>query len=51
MYTETRVGGRMHDAARTVAAARDDYDLLRANALSPDATPAMITSLLKEFRA
>ena len=50
LYTETRVGGRMHDSARTVAAAQDDYDLLRANALSPDATLAMITSLLKEFR-
>ncbi|MFI1333208.1 DUF5753 domain-containing protein [Streptomyces sp. NPDC020845] len=28
LYTETRVGGRMHDSARTVASALDDYDLL-----------------------
>ncbi|MDW6061868.1 DUF5753 domain-containing protein [Streptomyces sp. FXJ1.4098] len=27
-FTETRVGGRMHDSARTVASALDDYGLL-----------------------
>ena len=51
LYTETRVGGRMHDSAPTVAAALDDYDLLRAHALSPDRSLTLITSVLKEFRA
>ncbi|WP_411140386.1 helix-turn-helix domain-containing protein [Streptomyces sp. x-80] len=51
LYTETRVGGRMHDSAQTVDAAVDDYDLLRAHALSPDRSLALITTLLKEYRA
>ncbi|MFD5322019.1 Scr1 family TA system antitoxin-like transcriptional regulator [Streptomyces sp. NPDC127098] len=50
LYTETRVGGRMHDPAETVASALDDYDLLRAHALSPDRSLAMIERLLKELR-
>ncbi|MDT0318225.1 DUF5753 domain-containing protein [Streptomyces millisiae] len=50
LYTETRVGGRMHDSAETVASALDDYDLLRAHALSPDRSLAMIERLLKELR-
>ncbi|MGY0060667.1 helix-turn-helix domain-containing protein [Streptomyces sp. LZ34] len=51
LYTETRVGGRMHDSAQTVAAALDDYDLLRAHALSPDRSLTLIKTLAKEFRA
>ncbi|MFI5521197.1 helix-turn-helix domain-containing protein [Streptomyces platensis] len=51
LYTETRVGGRMHDSAQTVDAALDDYDLLRAHALSPDRSVALIKTLLKEYRA
>ncbi|WP_432048695.1 helix-turn-helix domain-containing protein [Streptomyces asiaticus] len=50
LYTETRVGGRMHDSAQTVAAALDDYDLLRAHALSPDRSLALIKTLVKEYR-
>ncbi|MGG7573893.1 DUF5753 domain-containing protein [Streptomyces sirii] len=50
LYTESRVGGRMHDSAQTVDAAMDDYDLLRANASSPDQSVALIKTLLKEFR-
>ncbi|MFF8897311.1 helix-turn-helix domain-containing protein [Streptomyces lydicus] len=50
LYTETRVGGRMHDSAQTVDAALDDYDLLRAHALSPDRSVALIKTLLKEYR-
>ncbi|MFI0226201.1 helix-turn-helix domain-containing protein [Streptomyces lydicus] len=50
LYTETRVGGRMHDVAQTVDAALDDYDLLRAHALSPDRSVALIKTLLKEYR-
>ncbi|WP_431042405.1 helix-turn-helix domain-containing protein [Streptomyces sp. P1-3] len=49
LYTETRVGGRMHDFAGTVAAAEDDYDLLRAHALSPAESVALIKALLKEY--
>lgn len=51
LYTETRVGGRMHDSAQTVGAALDDYDLLRAHALSPDRSVTLIKTLLKEYRA
>lgn len=51
LYTETRVGGRMRDFAQTVDAALDDYDLLRANALSPDESQTLIKTLLKEYRA
>ncbi|MEU7432589.1 DUF5753 domain-containing protein [Streptomyces sioyaensis] len=51
LYTETRVGGRMHDSARTVDAALDDYDLLRAHALSPDRSVTLLKTLLKEYRA
>ncbi|MFE7541149.1 helix-turn-helix domain-containing protein [Streptomyces platensis] len=51
LYTETRVGGRMHDSAQTVDAALDDYDLLRAHALSPDRSATLIKNLLKEYRA
>ncbi|ARF59448.1 helix-turn-helix domain-containing protein [Streptomyces gilvosporeus] len=51
LYTETRVGGRMHDSAQTVEAALDDYDLLRAHALAPDQSLALIKNLLKEYRA
>ncbi|MGW2627976.1 helix-turn-helix domain-containing protein [Streptomyces chattanoogensis] len=50
LYTETRVGGRMHDSEQTVDAALDDYDLLRAHALSPDQSLALIKALLKEYR-
>ncbi|MEU7179091.1 MULTISPECIES: helix-turn-helix domain-containing protein [Streptomyces] len=51
LYTETRVGGRMHDSVQTVDAALDDYDLLRAHALSPDQSLTLVTTLLKEYRA
>ncbi|TSB18639.1 helix-turn-helix domain-containing protein [Streptomyces benahoarensis] len=51
LYTETRVGGRMHDSAQTVEAALDDYDLLRAHSLSPDHSLTLIRTLLKEYRA
>jgi transcriptional regulator with XRE-family HTH domain len=51
LYTETRVGGRMYDSAQTVEAAVDDYDLLRAHALSPDASLDLIKTVLKEYQA
>lgn len=51
LYTETRVGARMHDSEQAVDAALDDYDLLRANALSPDESLPLVKSLLKECRA
>ncbi|WEB42721.1 helix-turn-helix transcriptional regulator [Streptomyces yunnanensis] len=51
LYTETRVGGRMHESEQMVGAALDDYDLLRAHALSPDESLPLIKTLLKEYRA
>ncbi|MBL1092734.1 MULTISPECIES: helix-turn-helix domain-containing protein [Streptomyces] len=51
LYTETRVGGKMHDSEQTVDAALDDYDLLRAHALSPDRSATLIKTLLEEYRA
>ncbi|UQA92983.1 helix-turn-helix domain-containing protein [Streptomyces halobius] len=51
LYTETRVGARMHDSEQTVDAALDDYDRLRARALSPDGSLTLIKTLLKEYRA
>nr|WP_209311170.1 helix-turn-helix transcriptional regulator [Streptomyces spiramenti] len=51
LYMETRLGGRMHDSADAFASALDDYDLLRAHALSPDASVTLMKSLLKEYRA
>ncbi|MET7936016.1 helix-turn-helix transcriptional regulator [Streptomyces sp. NPDC005322] len=51
LYTESRVGGRMHDSAKTVTTALDDYDLLRAHALSPDRSLTLIKTLVKEYRA
>ncbi|SFC14102.1 Scr1 family TA system antitoxin-like transcriptional regulator [Streptomyces aidingensis] len=51
LYSESRVGGRMYDSARTVTAALDDYDLLRAHALSPDRALVLLETLLKEYRA
>lgn len=51
LYMETRLGGRMHDSADAFASALDDYDLLRAHALSPDASVNLMKSLLKEYRA
>ncbi|MEU9124143.1 helix-turn-helix transcriptional regulator [Streptomyces sp. NPDC048506] len=50
LYTETRVGGRMYDSAQTVDAALDDYDLLRAHALCPEQSAALIKTLFKEYR-
>lgn len=50
LYTETRVGGRMHDSAQTVASALDDSDLLRAHALSPDRSLSLIKTVSKEYR-
>lgn len=41
----------MHDSEQAVDTALDDYDLLRAHALSPDESLPLIKSLLKEYRA
>ncbi|MEU2366697.1 helix-turn-helix domain-containing protein [Streptomyces noursei] len=51
LYTETRVGGRIHDSAHTVESALDDYDLLRAHALAPDQSLSLIEKMLREYRA
>jgi transcriptional regulator with XRE-family HTH domain len=51
LYTETAVGGRLIYAPENVGNARDDYDRLRANALSPADSRALITTVLKEYRS
>ncbi|MDT0309714.1 helix-turn-helix transcriptional regulator [Streptomyces sp. DSM 44917] len=48
LYSEGAQGGRLYDAAPAVDRAMDDYDRLRAHALSPDASLAFIKSLLEE---
>ncbi|WP_399087292.1 helix-turn-helix transcriptional regulator [Streptomyces sp. BBFR2] len=51
LYTETRVGGRLHDSVPTVEAALDDYDVIRTHALSPDHSLDLIRELREEYRA
>jgi hypothetical protein len=51
LYSDGPRGGRLYDSAQTVAWAMDNYDRLRANALSLDGSLAMVKSLLKELRA
>jgi transcriptional regulator with XRE-family HTH domain len=51
LYTETAVGGRLIFAPGGVAAARDDYDRLRADALSLADSRALIKTVVKEYRS
>jgi transcriptional regulator with XRE-family HTH domain len=48
LYSDGPQGGRLYDSARTVEAALDNYDRLRAHALSPGESLALIRTLLKE---
>jgi hypothetical protein len=50
LYSETAQGGRLAYSPETVAAAVDDYDRLRANALAPYESLALIKTVLKEYR-
>ncbi|WP_059006212.1 helix-turn-helix domain-containing protein [Streptomyces specialis] len=51
LYSDGPRGGRVYDSARTVAWGLDNYDRLRANALSLGRSLALIKSLSKELRA
>lgn len=50
LYTESFMGGRLIFAPETVSAAQDDYDRLRANALSLADSRALIKTVVKEYR-
>nr|WP_308409666.1 DUF5753 domain-containing protein [Streptomyces sp. A3M-1-3] len=47
-HTEGPQGGRPYETAKTVAAAQETYDRLRADALSPDASVARMKDMFKE---
>ncbi|WP_129843413.1 helix-turn-helix transcriptional regulator [Streptomyces sp. RFCAC02] len=49
MYSDGPRGGRVYDSAETVAWSFDNYDRLRANALSLNRSRSLIESLLKEL--
>ncbi|WP_234320207.1 helix-turn-helix domain-containing protein [Streptomyces sp. SBT349] len=51
VYSGDRRGGRVYDAPKVVRGSVDAYDRLRAHALSPDDSVALVTSLLKEYRS
>ncbi|MDT3396488.1 helix-turn-helix transcriptional regulator [Streptomyces sp. B1866] len=50
LYAEGPQGGKLHDSAKTVTAHVDIYDRLRAHALCPVNSLALIKSHLKEYR-
>ncbi|MFE7284391.1 helix-turn-helix domain-containing protein [Streptomyces noursei] len=49
LYSDGPVGGKLYDKAKTVANAVRNYDRLRAHALPPDDSLALIKDLYKEF--
>ncbi|MGP3968386.1 helix-turn-helix domain-containing protein [Streptomyces sp. 6N223] len=50
LYTENQLGGKLAYSPERVAAASDDYDRLRAHALSPDQSLSLIKTVLEEYR-
>jgi transcriptional regulator with XRE-family HTH domain len=50
VYSEGLQGGRLHDKTTTVTTAMNNYDRLRANALRPDDSVALIKTLCEEYR-
>ncbi|MGW2405354.1 helix-turn-helix domain-containing protein [Streptomyces sp. NPDC001739] len=50
LYADGPQGGKLYDSAETVASYVDSYDRLRAHALSPERSLALIKSLSKEYR-
>ncbi|MGW7486809.1 helix-turn-helix domain-containing protein [Streptomyces sp. NPDC054786] len=51
LYADGPQGGKLYDSAPTVALHLDSYDRLRAHALSPGESLALIKSLVKEYRS
>ena len=51
LYTDGPQGGKLYDSAPTIALHLDSYDRLRAHALSPGGSLALIKSLVKEYRS
>jgi transcriptional regulator with XRE-family HTH domain len=49
VYSEGLQGGRLHDKTAIVVDALNDYDRLRANALPPDDSVALIKTLCEEY--
>jgi uncharacterized protein DUF5753 len=50
LYTESQLGGRLAYSPETVGPAQDDYDRIRANALSPSESLVLIKTVLEEYR-
>ncbi|MFD8324808.1 helix-turn-helix domain-containing protein [Streptomyces lydicus] len=50
LYADGPQGGKLYDSSETVASYVDSYDRLRAHALSPERSQALIKSLVKEYR-
>ncbi|WP_432141671.1 helix-turn-helix domain-containing protein [Streptomyces sp. bgisy084] len=51
LYADGPQGGKLYDSAQTVSLHLDSYDRLRAHALSPGDSVALIKSLAKEYRS
>ncbi|MGK5529087.1 helix-turn-helix domain-containing protein [Streptomyces sp. URMC 129] len=51
LFSDGPRGGRLYDQPKTVGKAQDDYDRIRAHALSPVESLAFIKSLSKEYRS
>ncbi|UKY50110.1 helix-turn-helix domain-containing protein [Streptomyces inhibens] len=51
LYADGPQGGKLYDSPATVALHYDSYDRLRAHALSPGGSLALIKSLVKEYRS
>ncbi|WP_258037158.1 helix-turn-helix transcriptional regulator [Streptomyces sp. SM14] len=49
LYSDDPEGGRLYDRAASVAAALQNYDRLRAHAMAPDDSVALIQRLHKEY--
>ncbi|PJN40639.1 transcriptional regulator [Streptomyces sp. CB02959] len=49
LYADGPQGGKLYDSAETLAVHLDSYDRLRANALSPAHSLALIKTVLKEY--
>ncbi|MFJ9406382.1 helix-turn-helix domain-containing protein [Streptomyces sp. NPDC101393] len=51
LYADGPQGGKVYDSSATTALHLDSYDRLRAHALSPGESLALIKSLMKEYRS